>query len=191
VTTLYFRAFKRGADILGAACAFILLSPILLAIATAIRLEDRQPALFRQARVGRGGAEFTIFKFRSMPVATPNVPSAAATRLTVTRVGRFIRRTNLDELPQLLNILSGDMSFIGPRPALHAQAALIDLRRQQGVLAIRPGLTGLAQVNAYDGMPESEKVDWERRYLERITFLGDLRILLQTIVYLLRPPPVY
>jgi O-antigen biosynthesis protein WbqP len=162
-----------------------------LLVALAIRLEDGGPAIFRQQRIGRGGVPFTILKFRSMPVATPDLPSAAAGALKITRIGAFIRRTNIDELPQLVNILAGDMSFIGPRPALPAQVTLVERRRAAGVLAARPGLTGLAQVNAYDGMPEEEKVEWERRYLARITLLGDLRILAQTVVYLLRPPPVY
>jgi O-antigen biosynthesis protein WbqP len=188
---MYDRLVKRVLDAVAAAIALVALAPLLLLVAVAIRLEDGGPAIFRQQRVGRGGARFTIYKFRSMPVATPNLPSAAATRLAVTRVGGFIRRTNVDELPQLCNILLGDMSFIGPRPALPTQTSLLELRRTHGVLAARPGLTGLAQVNAYDGMPESEKVRWESQYLASVTLLGDLRIIARTIVYLLKPPPVY
>jgi O-antigen biosynthesis protein WbqP len=191
VTRLYANLFKRCADVLCSAIALTLLGPLMLLIAVAIRFDDPGPALFRQSRVGRNGKPFTIFKFRSMPVATPNVPSAAGANLSVTRVGQFIRRTNIDELPQLFNILAGDMSLIGPRPALPGQTVLLELRRQHDVLSVRPGLTGLAQVNSYDGMPETEKVEWERRYVERITLLGDLRIVAQTVVYLFRPPPVY
>jgi O-antigen biosynthesis protein WbqP len=188
---MYEHVFKRCIDSIAAAGTLILLSPLLFAIAIAIVTEDRGPALFRQRRVGRNGREFTLLKFRSMPVCTPDVPSTGARALTVTRVGRLIRRTNLDELPQLLNVLKGEMSLIGPRPALLSQEALLALRSETLVLRARPGLTGLAQIKAYDGMPESEKVHWDARYVARITFLGDVRIVFATFAYLLRPPPVY
>lgn len=188
---IYAGLFKRVIDMVGAILALLLLSPLLVVIALVIRLGDGGPALFRQSRVGRHGEIFTMLKFRSMPVATPNLPSAAAGELTVTPVGKFIRRTNIDELPQLFNILSGDMSFIGPRPALAAQTTLLALRRERGVLMARPGLTGLAQVNSYHGMSESEKVHWEQRYVRRITLWGDITIVARTFVYLLKPPPVY
>jgi O-antigen biosynthesis protein WbqP len=188
---VYANFLKRGVDALFAALLLILTSPVMLLVALAIRIADPGPALFRQTRAGRANAPFTIYKFRSMPVATPNVPSAAAGQLPVTPVGRLIRRTNLDELPQLYNILRGDMSFIGPRPALPAQTALLALRNARGIMRVRPGLTGLAQVNAYDGMPETEKVEWERRYVENISLVGDLMILLRTVRYVMRPPPVY
>jgi len=188
---MYERIFKRCIDCIAASGTLLLLSPLLLVVAAAIRLEDKGPALFRQRRVGRDGRGFTLFKFRSMPVATPDVPSTAAGALKVTRIGRWIRRMNVDELPQLINVLRGEMSLIGPRPALPAQAALLELRRGAGILRARPGLTGLAQVNAYDGMPETEKVRWEGEYISSITFFGDVRIVLATLAYLTRPPPVY
>lgn len=188
---MYAAFFKRVVDVLGALLALTLLSPLLLVVAIVIRLGDGGPALFRQQRVGRHGAPFTMLKFRSMPVATPNLPSAAAGALKITPAGKIIRRTNIDELPQLINILAGDMSFIGPRPALASQSTLLDLRRERGVLDVRPGLTGLAQVNAYDGMPETEKVDWEQRYVRSITLLGDVAIIGRTFLYLLKPPPAY
>ena len=188
---MYERIFKRCLDVVAAVATLLLLAPVMLLIALAIAIEDRGPALFRQRRVGRHGHDFTLFKFRSMPVVTPDLPSAAAGSLTVTRVGRFIRRSNLDELPHLLNVLRGEMSLIGPRPALRSQTTLLELRRQADVLRARPGLTGLAQVNSYDGMPETEKVQWESRYVARITFLGDVMIVLATLRYLTRPPPVY
>jgi O-antigen biosynthesis protein WbqP len=126
-----------------------------------------------------------------MPSGTPNVPSASATRLKVTRIGRIIRRTNIDELPQLLNVLRGDMSLIGPRPALPTQISLLDLRQQRGVTWLRPGLTGLAQVNSYDGMPETEKVSWDERYSRSVSLVQDMEILIRTAGYLLRRPPAY
>ena len=189
--TLYEQSFKRVFDALAAACAIVALSPLLLLTALAILLEDGGPVIFRQARMGRNGRTFVLMKFRSMPVGTPDLPSAASKTLTVTRVGAIIRRTNVDELPQLINILRGDMSVVGPRPALPSQETLLAARNRAGVSVLRPGLTGLAQVRSYDGMPEAEKVDWERRYAARVTFLGDVGIILATVGYLFRRPPVY
>lgn len=188
---VYARLFKRWVDVASSLLLIALFSPILVIAAVAIQLEDGGPAVFRQTRVGRNGRTFTIYKFRSMPVKTPDVPSVGARALTVTRVGRFIRRTNIDELPQLFNVLRGDMSLIGPRPALPTQTALLQLRESLSILSVRPGLTGLAQVNSFDGMSDAEKAEWESRYIRRITFLGDLAIAARTAVYVLRPPPVY
>ena len=187
----YERHAKRCLDFAFAVLAILGLSPLLILAALIIRLQDGGPAIFRQVRVGRDLAPFTIFKFRSMPVATPNVASADARKVTITPFGRFIRRTNIDELPQLFNILRGDMSLIGPRPALASQAELLRLRAAAHVMRARPGLTGLAQVNSYDGMSEAEKVEWERRYVLRITLGVAVGIVARTFVYLLRPPPVY
>jgi O-antigen biosynthesis protein WbqP len=156
-----------------------------------IRLEDGNRAIFRQRRVGRDGQEFTLMKFRSMPMNTSHVPSAQAASLRITRVGKVIRRLNIDELPQLFNIFRGDMSVVGPRPALASQTQLVDLRQQLGALSVRPGLTGLAQVNSYDGMPESEKAGFDGKYASRVTLWGDLRIILRTFTYLMHRPPVY
>jgi O-antigen biosynthesis protein WbqP len=188
---LYQRVFKRLFDLAITIPALLLLSPLMLLTALAIRLDDGSPVLFRQERVGRDNRSFIIFKFRSMPSATPSVPSAAAGQLKVTRVGAFIRRTNIDELPQLLNVLRGEMSIVGPRPALQAQHELVAMRRERGVDRLRPGLTGLAQVNSFDGMTDAQKVEWERRYAGRVSFLTDLGIVARTFVYLLKPPPVY
>lgn len=188
---MYGVLLKRCCDVFVCVLALALLSPLLALVALAILIEDGGPPIFRQQRIGRSGVPFTIFKFRSMPVGTPSLPSASAGALRVTRVGRILRRTNIDELPQLWNVLKGDMSLVGPRPALPSQAALLSLREAAGVLRLRPGLTGLAQVNAYDGMPETEKVQWEDRYARRVSLGGDLAILLRTCVYLLRRPPSY
>lgn len=182
---------KRLFDIASSAAALVVLSPVMILTAMAIRAEDGGPALFRQVRVGAAGRRFTVLKYRSMPVGAPNLPSAHGVALAVTRVGRFIRRTNIDELPQLLNIVRGDMSVVGPRPAIPAQADLLAMRDANGASALRPGLTGLAQVQSYDGMPEAEKAEWDGRYSQRITLIGDLTIVLKTFGYLARRPPVY
>jgi O-antigen biosynthesis protein WbqP len=188
---LYARWGKRLLDVTVAGIALLALAPLLLLIAAAIRLEDGGPALFVQQRVGRGGLPFRLFKFRSMPVGTASVPSAEAAALPLTRVGRAIRRTNLDELPQLLNVLSGDMSLVGPRPALASEARLLALRRANGAVALQPGLTGAAQVHSYDGMPDAEKARWDGWYAGRVTLARDLALILRTVPYLLRRPPVY
>lgn len=188
---MYARFLKRALDALTAALLLLLLSPLLALVAVAIRIDDGGAAIFRQRRVGRNGREFTIYKFRSMPTGTAQLPSASAQALMITRVGRWIRRTNLDELPQLWNVLRGDMSLIGPRPALPTQTLLVAGRSERGIAQVRPGLTGLAQVNAYDGMPEMEKLAWESRYVQSISFLRDVVIVVRTFGYLLRRPPAY
>jgi len=159
--------------------------------ALAIWLEDNKSPIFRQQRVGRDGHIFVINKFRSMPVNTKNVVSADVDDIQVTRIGKFIRRTNLDELPQLVNILVGDMSIVGPRPALMAQTDLNQLRKQYDVYRLAPGLTGLAQVRSYDGMSEIEKAKWDSIYNKSISLWTDLKIMIATFSYILKPPPVY
>lgn len=182
---------KRAFDIVASLVALLCLSPIMLLIAAAIRRGDRGLALFRQKRVGRGGHPFILLKFRSMPVCTADIPSDKAKTLVATPIGRLIRRTNLDELPQLINILRGEMSVVGPRPALPSQSELIEARFLNGAVACRPGLTGLAQINAYDGMTPTKKACWDGRYAACITFVNDMRIIISTFRYLLKPPPVY
>jgi O-antigen biosynthesis protein WbqP len=189
-TGFYAVAFKRLFDIAISAAALILLSPLLLITAFAIWLEDRGPAFFRQDRVGKDGETFRIFKFRSMPVNTPHVAKADAGALRVTRVGKVIRRTSVDELPQLLNIFRGDMSVVGPRPPLPSQTALLETRAALGAMWCKPGLTGWAQVNGRDGMSEPEKGRLDAQYAEQVSFVTDLRIILRTFSYLLKRPPV-
>jgi len=156
-----------------------------------IYIEDRTPVIFKQPRVGKNGREFVLHKFRSMPTNSANIPSAKAGSLRITRVGKIIRRTNIDEIPQLYNILRGDMSVVGPRPAMTTQVELNELRRDAGVLNCKPGLTGLAQVNSYDGMPEAEKVRWDKNYAANISFTLDIYIIMKTFSYLMRRPPTY
>lgn len=188
---MYRAVFKRLLDILVSGVALVVLSPIMLLTALAVKMEDGGPALFRQKRVGKDEVPFEVMKFRSMPVNTSNVPSARTDQLRITKIGKLIRRTNLDELPQLINIFRGDMSLVGPRPALFAQEELNRMRRENGALGCKPGLSGLAQVNSYDGMPETEKARWDGQYAGNITFANDLRIIFKTFGYLTRRPPVY
>jgi O-antigen biosynthesis protein WbqP len=188
---MYSAVLKRALDLALAVPALVLLSPVLLLAAAAIRLEDGGPVLFAQQRVGRHERPITVHKFRSMPVDTRDVPSSQARELRITRVGKVIRRTNIDELPQLLDIVRGDMSAVGPRPALAAQEELVALRRANGACALKPGLTGAAQVNAYDDMPESEKAAWDGWYAARVSLGLDLLLILRTVGYLAKRPPTY
>jgi O-antigen biosynthesis protein WbqP len=191
VKHLYPRYGKRILDAVVAGLIGLVSLPAGLIAALLVRLDDGAAALFRQQRLGRGGRTFTIFKFRSMAIGTAHVSSAEAGTLSITRVGRFLRRTNLDEIPQLWNVIRGDMSLVGPRPALPTQTQLAQLRSASGALNVRPGLTGLAQVNAYDGMTEQEKAAWDAKYAASMSFTRDISILLRTFLYLLKPPPRY
>lgn len=191
MVSVYAAFGKRVLDIFASTLSLFIFSPVLLLTSIFIRLEDNGPAFFRQERVGRGRKGFSIYKFRSMPLNAPNVPSAEATKIKVTAIGRIIRRTNVDELPQLINVLQGDMSLIGPRPALFAQEKLLALRSEAGADMCRPGMTGLAQVNSYDGMSEEEKANWDGQYARNITLWNDMKIILRTFGYLMKRPPVY
>lgn len=182
---------KRAVDLVAAALGLVVTAPVVAAAATAIWWEDRHSPIFRQQRAGADGVPFTIYKLRTMPVDTAQVQSSEAGALTITRTGAVVRRLNIDELPQLVNIVAGQMSVVGPRPALPSQTTLLELRRANGAAALKPGLTGLAQVNAYDGMPEDVKAEWDGRYAAAHTLRDDLTILLRTIGYLRRPPPAY
>ncbi|MCC6650599.1 MAG: sugar transferase [Candidatus Eisenbacteria bacterium] len=177
---------KRALDIVLSAAALVLFAPVMLAVALAIRLESPGPALFAQRRSGRGSSQFTLLKFRSMAVGTPDLAThlVAPGVVRVTRVGAFIRRTSLDELPQLFNILRGDMTLVGPRPALHNQHDLIAMRQEAGVDALLPGLTGWAQINGRDEIPMERKVALDREYLERLSPAFDLEILVRTALTL-------
>ena len=182
---------KRLLDILLALTAVLLLLPLIMVVAISIKFGDPGLVIFKQVRVGRHGQKFVFYKFRSMPVHTGDIPSDQIGRIQTSRVGRIIRRTNIDELPQLFNILKGDMSIVGPRPPIPGQIELLGARTKNGALACRPGLTGLAQVSSFDGMSAAEKAAFDGQYAQRITFLGDLNIIFRTFAYLLKPPPVY
>lgn len=189
--SFYIRFGKRLFDLLASSAALLLLCPLLLLTALFIRLEDFGPAIFRQSRVGASEQPFELFKYRSMPVNTSNVPSNALYNINITRIGKIIRRTNIDELPQLINIVRGDMSIVGPRPALPAQKKLLERRRKNGAIRMKPGLTGIAQLNSYDGMSEPEKADHDGVYVLKMSFLTDIKLVMKTFAYLLKRPPVY
>lgn len=171
--------------------AFIImlfLIPIFFFVAIAILLEDGFPVFFKQKRVGLNYTFFNIYKFRSMKKNTPNV----ATHLLknpvqyLLKIGAFIRKTSLDELPNLINIIKGEMVFVGPRPALYSQDDLMALRVAAGVDKLKPGITGWAQINGRDEISIEEKVALEKEYSERKSFLFDLVIVVKTFTSVLR-----
>ncbi len=161
--------------------------PVLL-VAMAVRLTSKGPALYWSDRVGRNNVIFNMPKFRSMRMGTPSVAThlLADARSHLTPTGSFLRKASLDELPQLWSILAGDMSFVGPRPALFNQQDLIALRTEQGVHTLVPGLTGWAQVNSRDELPIPEKVKLDVVYLQRQSLWFDIRILWLTFVKVLK-----
>ena len=170
---------KRFFDlILGFFAIVALLLPALL-VAIAVRLTSKGPALYWSDRVGRNNLIFKMPKFRSMRVGAPAVAThlLADARLHLTPIGSFLRKSSLDELPQLWSILAGDMSFVGPRPALFNQQDLIALRTEQGVHTLVPGLTGWAQVNGRDELPITQKVAFDAEYLQRQSLWFDIKIL--------------
>ena len=178
---------KKLLDILFSATLLILLFFPMLLIAVMISLSSKGPIIFWSERVGKNGKLFKMPKFRSMSIDTPQV----ATHLMdnpdefVFPFGRFLRRTSLDELPQLFSIFKGDMSFVGPRPALFNQKDLIELRNKNGLGDIIPGLTGWAQVNGRDELSISEKVSFEAEYMKKKSFWFDLKILWMTLLKVL------
>ena len=179
---------KRVFDFVAGTCAgLVLLLPLVL-VALAVRLTSKGPALYWSDRVGRNNAIFKMPKFRSMRVGTPAVAThlLADPKAHLTPIGSFLRKSSLDELPQLWSILVGDMSFVGPRPALFNQHDLIELRTQQGVHALVPGLTGWAQVNGRDELPIPDKVKLDVEYLQRQSLWFDIRILWLTFLKVLR-----
>jgi O-antigen biosynthesis protein WbqP len=178
---------KRVFDIfLGCLAALILFVPVLL-VAMAVRLTSKGSALYWSDRVGRNNVTFKMPKFRSMRVGTPAVAThlLADASSHLTPIGSFLRKSSLDELPQLWSILVGDMSFVGPRPALFNQHDLIALRKQQGVHELVPGLTGWAQVNGRDELPIPDKVKLDAEYLHQQSLSFDIRILWMTFLKVL------
>lgn len=174
---------KNILDTIFALFLTLFLSPLLLLIALLIKLDSKGPVLFKQRRIGKDNVEFEIYKFRSMGIEAPkDLPTHVFTNAEsyITGVGIFLRKSSLDELPQLFNILKGEMSFIGPRPALWNQQDLIGARTAKGVDKIKPGITGWAQVNGRDELSIPEKVRFDAHYGEHISLLFDLKILVLT-----------
>jgi O-antigen biosynthesis protein WbqP len=181
--------FKRIIDILLSLFLLIFFAPLLLLIAFLISTTSRGNVIFKQKRSGKNKRLFLIYKFRTMAATTP--ADVAKNMLDtperyITAIGSFLRKASLDELPQLLNILKGEMSFIGPRPALWTENELIDIRHKEGITTIKPGLSGLAQINGRDALSLDEKIRFDKLYHDNISFALDLRIFVKTPVYVLK-----
>lgn len=183
-----YEVLKRIFDFLMSLIAIIILSPVILIVALAVKFTSPGPMLFKQRRIGKDNIEFKIYKFRTMRIDTPNVPTHLLENPEqwITPVGKFLRKTSLDELPQLFNILKGEMSIVGPRPALYNQIDLRDMRTAVGIHKLIPGLTGWAQINGRDEIPLSLKVSLDKEYLDRKNFLFDIKIILMTVLSVIK-----
>lgn len=179
---------KRGIDLFGAVSLIIILSPILLVLSILVKLTSNGPVIHWSKRIGRDNEVFLMAKFRTMKIETPQI----ATHLMsdpdsyLTSIGGYFRRKSLDELPQLVNILKGEISFVGPRPALFNQDDLIEARTKVKVHSIRPGITGWAQIHGRDEIPIPQKVEYDHYYLENRSLILDFRILLETFFKVIR-----
>lgn len=186
---MYAHYIKRIIDFMLALLGLIILSPLYLVIIIAIKLDSKGPVLFEQERMAQHKQTFKIYKFRTMRTDTPhNMPThmLAHADSFITPVGKFLRKTSLDELPQLLNIIKGEMSIIGPRPCLMNQTDLIIERDKYAANDVKPGLTGLAQISGRDELPIPVKAKYDGNYCRRITFVGDVKLFLSTITSVLK-----
>jgi O-antigen biosynthesis protein WbqP len=180
---------KRAIDIVASFLGCIILSPLFLILCIAIKADSRGPILFKQKRVGIHKTYFNILKFRTMRTDTPkDMPTHMLTNPEqyITKVGKFLRKSSLDELPQIINILKGDMSIIGPRPALWNQDDLVAERDKYGANDVMPGLTGWAQINGRDELEIPVKAKLDGEYVERMSFLFDAKCFFGTITSVLR-----
>lgn len=180
---------KQIFDFLSALLGSLILSPLLLVLSVCIKLDSKGPILFKQKRVGRNKKHFMIYKFRTMYIDTPK---DTATHLLsnpeqyITKMGKFLRKTSLDELPQIFNILKGEMSVVGPRPALWNQYDLIEERDKYGANDVRPGLTGWAQVNGRDELEIDIKARLDGEYIKKMSLLFDVRCIFMTFVKVIK-----
>ena len=172
---------KRALDVLASMVLLLFCSPILLIVIIAIRRQSPGPAIFRQVRVGKKGRPFTCYKLRTMYSGTASLPTHEVQASSVTVLGEHLRRFKIDELPQLCNVLIGDMSLVGPRPCLPSQAALVEARRQLGVFEVRPGITGLAQVKGVDMSDANRLAELDAQYVRTQSLIGDFRLILATL----------
>lgn len=186
---MYKYFFKRFIDIIMSFVALLMLSPLFLLLFILIKIDSKGPIFFKQKRIGINKTYFNILKFRTMRIDTPkDTPTHLLDNphKHITRIGKFLRKTSLDELPQIINILSGKMSIIGPRPALWNQEDLIKERDMYGANNVRPGLTGLAQISGRDELEISLKAKIDGQYVEKISFIKDTKIFFLTIIKVIK-----
>lgn len=182
------RIWKRAIDIAISASALLVLAPVMLVVALAVRIDSSGPALFWSQRFGSDATLFWMPKFRTMRTDAPQLPThlLGDPAALLTRLGPFLRRTSLDELPQLWSVLVGHMSLVGPRPALFNQGDLIEMRAENGSHALPPGITGWAQINGRDALTLNQKVALDAEYSQRQSMLFDIRIMFLTIAKVIR-----
>lgn len=184
ILSIYCKYIKRILDICFSAVLILFSFPVMFLIAVAIKIDSRGNVIFKQKRTGRDGKVFICYKFRTMRTdAPPSIPAKTFTDVTkyVTRVGAFLRRSSLDELPQLFNVFFGTMSLVGPRPLICEETDVHKMRKAAGIYALRPGLTGLAQINGRNLLCDSEKIENDRIYLDNVRMTLDAKILLMTL----------
>ncbi len=174
---------KRVLDFTGSLFALILLSPLFLIVSVCILISDGSPVFFRQKRVGKNNELFEIYKFRTMKRGTENVASSdlSDAAMKITKFGKILRATSIDELPQLLNILNGSMSLIGPRPLIPEETEIRELRKKYNVYSVRPGITGWAQVNGRDNVSVEKKALLDKEYVEKQSLMLDIKIFFMTV----------
>ena len=188
INQIYQTTIKRILDAFFGVLLLICLLPLMLVLAIWIKLDSKGPVLFKQERVGRNGKRFTIYKFRSMSDDAPHqmATSEFDTALSyITRSGQLMRKTSLDELPQLVNVVKGEMSFIGPRPLIPKEEKVLRLRHANGAESLAPGITGLAQVRGRDEVTDIQKADYDGEYASNVTLRGDFSILVETMLAVL------
>lgn len=188
INQIYRTTIKRIFDVFFGVLLLICLSPLMLVLAIWIKLDSKGPVLFKQERVGRNGKRFTIYKFRSMSDDAPHqmATSEFDTALSyITRSGQLMRKTSLDELPQLVNVVKGEMSFIGPRPLIPKEEKVLRLRHANGDESLAPGITGLAQVRGRDEVTDTQKANYDGEYAGNVTLRGDFSILVETVLAVL------
>ena len=175
---------KRIEDVSIALAALVILGLPMLLVAAAIRLTSKGPALFRQKRFGKDKQLFTVYKFRTMSTKAPkNMPTNSFTNADsyITPLGGVLRKLSIDELPQLLNVIKGEMSIVGPRPVIKTEKKLINLRQKYHANSVKPGITGWAQVNGRDDLDDQRKAEMDGEYVQQLSFLTDVKIMIKTI----------
>lgn len=182
---MYQKYIKRGLDFILALIASIILSPVILIVAVLVRVKLGSPVLFKQQRPGKNEKIFNMYKFRTMTDERNENGELLPDEVRLTKFGKTLRSTSLDELPELFNIVKGDMSIVGPRPLLVRYLPLYN-ERQKHRHDVRPGFTGLAQVNGRNSISWEEKFEWDVKYVEHVTFLQDCRIILKTVGVVLK-----
>lgn len=187
------KIFKRMIDIIGSSIGLILLSPLFLIVAILIKLDSQGPVFFTQTRGGMNNKHFKIYKFRTMCNNAESIGMGYKTNSSdsrITKVGNFLRKTSIDELPQLINILKGEMSIVGPRPALTVQTDNYN-EYENKRLEVKPGITGYAQVNGRNSLSWDEKIELDRYYVENFSLFLDVKILIKTVGVVLKPNQIY